>query len=391
MKVSEYINKVHRNFSSAFDLTNKTPTSPFLEADVGIEKAHEVRVAYPENSGLRQNDSESLELESFEEIFPENPERIGQELKQETKEAIKQHGTEAIAFYAPFHRYKHWGIRFIEERLYGEASIICEKSKTPYDKVLDSLIKAVYEHEIFHFRTEFYALVAEDKTPLNLYPKSVYLPYRRNKKNEKWHLLEEALANAHMFRLRYPRGFKNELKEMCDFSPKGYKDYKGHLNNRGHVKDESIFGFAKDVLRCSDLKKSEMGESLLNEVNEKRRSGLGPKPPLWFPKEEFLSFKITKQVPVYFRKSNAIREEERVYQRLNTIAMSELVDCIINMYDCEVIPTGTGGSHHLKIRTPKGDMIPVPPSRTVKSYFIRQIADSLGIGPREIRTNCFDT
>lgn len=120
-------------------------------------------------------------------------------LEEEAMRGIEETGVEAIAWYAPFHIYKIWGIYIDPYKLLGLSSSICRNIYGGTCRNLKLTVsyylccRIVIEHEYFHFLTEYVATMLETITQD---PK--YLPYvqRYSTKPPGYSLEEEAAATA---------------------------------------------------------------------------------------------------------------------------------------------------------------------------------------------------
>ena len=142
---------------------------------------------------LVEEEYRDIDAVNIEDMYPVNVKDIGKKEAERTKEAIKEHGIEAIAFYAPFHFHREWGIYVIEDKLYGFAyDVWLANTNINFHKILYLCLIAVLEHELFHFCTEFFSLIAE-----YFANNPVYIQYT-DKSMKPYFPLEEALANAYI-------------------------------------------------------------------------------------------------------------------------------------------------------------------------------------------------
>lgn len=147
----------------------------------------------------------------------------GLKYAKKTLDLIKERGTEAIAVYLPYHLSRSWGIYIFEEPLNGLSYIISHYTGLAFDYVFNLCERAVIEHELFHFQTEYAATIAE-----TVCRKPIYGPYfvRSRPYSED----EEAIANACMLTLSHlDAKIRSMLEMVCLESPPGYKDFRKFL------------------------------------------------------------------------------------------------------------------------------------------------------------------
>ena len=147
-------------------------------------------------------------------------------------QSIGRFGTEALAYYAPFHFYgpSHWGIYI---RDWGVAHLACAykgtRHLTPSDAwILRGAYRFLLEHEMFHFRTELAATRLEFLSAAH----GLYNGHFHDR-HAGW--LEEAMANASAYRKLAEDanssgsamllGFVAFLKDWMLTQPAGYRDY----------------------------------------------------------------------------------------------------------------------------------------------------------------------
>lgn len=163
-------------------------------------------------------------------------------------ERVREQGTEALAYYVSFHdfdRYKSrdWGIYILEsglcylaallQRAYYRASPlpaemetakVFDHGKLPWCQAVDHARTVLFYHEVFHFEADCVSACWE-----SLLQKPCWALHHDRVQGVSPHYdtLEEALANAHMYRSfsrRTCRGSTQWLKELIRNSPEGYRD-----------------------------------------------------------------------------------------------------------------------------------------------------------------------
>ena len=153
-------------------------------------------------------------------------EELGERYEKEVLREIEELGIEAIAIYVPYHLTKSWGIYIFLEKLSGLAFHVSQRLGIAFSDAFHSCGRAVIEHELFHFHTEYSATIIE-----TVVRRRIYLPYLRA--SRPYDKDEEAIANAWMLTSRSPyirrKIIRSELKRLCDMSPPGYRDYGKYL------------------------------------------------------------------------------------------------------------------------------------------------------------------
>ena len=169
---------------------------------------------------------------------------------QQIEEFIKKQGTDALAWYRPFHMDppERWGITILDRGIWYMASNLAtmmysDKSYTEYtdneiQHCRDIALDFLYHHEMFHFKVELAATMMEmiDSS------KPLYARYWSPQSNEEWFgsqvkshrlvkaPLEEALANSYAldkvcseFTRKDGVNVRNAIKEFMKAQPPGYK------------------------------------------------------------------------------------------------------------------------------------------------------------------------
>jgi len=363
MEINKIIERVKCTFEDAFEHREEPPKPP------------EYRI-------LRL---EPLEVD-FSSNMPVNAEKIGEEKSEETMEAIRKHGTEAIAFYAPFHFYypSYWGVYIIEDRLYGFAYLVYQKIRTKgilFDDIVELCRKCILEHEYFHFRTEFFSLVWEDFAE-----KIVYKRFKRE--NQPYCEMEEALANAYevrksilISRKQHIHGFSHAIRDLCRDAPAGYNNFENCL--RGHqIKNECIYEFVTHILKVVD--------DVRLVTNRISLVSKGLSYASWFPTHSFMRENILRQIPEYVCQPPSIPSDKRLYMILANKRIDDLLTCLERKYGCKI---RDNHGKHPKIELPNGKKISYSYSSSrrkgIYPRLIKEIASSLGIEKKEILKECF--
>jgi len=165
---------------------------------------------------------------------------------QQIKELIKEQGTDALAWYRPFHMdlQEKWGITILDQGIWYVARKLAEKmySKPPYtaneiQQCRNLALDFLYHHEMFHFKVELAATMMELINP----NEPIYAPYWSPQDYREWFAsdvkshpmgkapLEEALANSYAWDKVYSEYEKDErkvvkkaIREFIKTQPDGY-------------------------------------------------------------------------------------------------------------------------------------------------------------------------
>jgi len=342
----------------AFDLSRRF--SRFLEE---LKKTHPEFFKNPE-TGLPEDLDAGLPpgiLERSKNLLERYQSKdIGMRYEEETLIDIKEHGIEAIAIYVPYHLSINWGIYVFLERLSGLSYIVSKKGHISFDQAFEGCKRAVFEHESFHFLTEYIATITETikGTPL-------YLPYFY--KNRPYCEYEEAAANAWMLTLKSPyiRLIKNEIRALCDISPPGYRDYINFIS-KGEADYNAIRTF--------------WTETFLNKGGQ-----------AFFPTRiEMPSNNILKLIPIYYVNISDFSEtKDAVYCILANYRIHDILTKLVRILPQDIQKIDTDGGHQYYIYLRNGMKIPVPYHGSDGGYknvkIVNEVADALGIERKQLR------
>jgi hypothetical protein len=143
--------------------------------------------------------------------------------------ALATDGTEALAWYIPFHSNSDkWGIyirdigpRVIANRCFPD--LVRTNPVEAHELAYDFL----FAHEFFHHISELACTTLENADPSN----PLYHPYfRRLVSGNTNEVLEEALANSHALDFIPMKKNKDGLRQFMDDCPPGYRDYADFSN-----------------------------------------------------------------------------------------------------------------------------------------------------------------
>jgi len=167
---------------------------------------------------------------------------------QQIDQLIENQGTDALAWYRPFHMapQEKWGITILDRGIwYVARKLAAELYSAPYgdeDAIMhcrDIAKDFLYYHEIFHFKVELVATVMEKINP----NEALYAGYWKPQTNREWFgsevksnrqakaPLEEALANSYALhkvcseisgRERRSK-VKKAIKQFMKMQPEGYR------------------------------------------------------------------------------------------------------------------------------------------------------------------------
>ena len=290
---------------------------------------------------------------------PTISEDTGGEYAQETEDAIKEHGFEAVAFYIPYHLAEHWGIYIFLERINGMSYLVARRLGMRFEMAFHSCNRAIVEHESFHFQTEFSSTILETTLmkPIYLLYLERFKPYDRD---------EEAIANAWMLtsRSRYIEMIRSELERLCSISPPGYRDYGKYMIQKRIMDYSSVRVF--------------WAQRFLNRMT-----------PVFLPirLEMRASYRL---IPTYYL--SRIRTPEIadilhfIYNRYRVIDVLKKLKRILPE---DIVGIESGGREPFRLVLRCGRRIPIPYPRRKGGYVIsnivREVAENLGIDTKWLR------
>ena len=167
---------------------------------------------------------------------------------QQIDQLIENQGTDALAWYRPFHMepQEKWGITILDRGIwYVARKLAAELYSAPYDDE-DAIMHCrdiakdfLYYHEMFHFKVELAATVMEKINP----NEALYAGYWKPQTNREWFgsevkshrkvkaPLEEALANSYALHkvcseisgTERRSKVKNAIMQFMEMQPDGYK------------------------------------------------------------------------------------------------------------------------------------------------------------------------
>lgn len=282
------------------------------------------------------------------------------------RQRISAEGTEAIAFYRPFHYLPFegsWGIYFQEGALFDlaeEARRADRKRPDDAPRYFRALLAAVRQHELFHFRNEVLALTLEQPGQKRLflrYAKKVYRPTLGTAD-----CVEEALANAASLLVPFRDSdlIRPHLERIYAVSPPGYKDYANYLPAAAN-------------------------EDGIGLLTAQLITGVANPPPVpvrtWFPLASDQSVASAEQVPQY------LLLDPRISQDLRGILLGLLVNRMSDVFrfckkKCNAIVEA--GGRHSAVRFPSGRKVPFSSSWPhPPMFFLDQLAEAAGMPRRE--------
>lgn len=163
------------------------------------------------------------EVPVFPPIFVEPHSNIP-EIDEELEGDIRKQGTEALAWYIPFHQSQKWGIYFRVRGLsYLSNFFKNKKNLNDVNERIKMAFEVLFYHEFFHFLTEMTATNME-----MIYHKPIYNAYVEFIHNEvgfKSRLsIEEPLANAYTL-MRLPKQWHTRIKRFFKTQPFPYSTF----------------------------------------------------------------------------------------------------------------------------------------------------------------------
>ncbi|MDM7861923.1 hypothetical protein QTP81_15070 [Alteromonas sp. ASW11-36] len=205
----------------------------------GIKTLWDIDVPNSELSTSKLNDIYENELDSsdrqrkeLDEVF-EYAAEIDSELinnvmggnaGRDIKKSVLQNGVDALAYYVPFHvRGGQWGIYIPLSSIAFMISQVFHKVDAPPIDIMRMSVRALHQHELFHFAVEYALAQCEVIHRRPIYKNLNSL----NNPGVGYRLVEEQLANASMIRSfwgRRVRGKTQALRGFVRSQPAGYKD-----------------------------------------------------------------------------------------------------------------------------------------------------------------------
>jgi hypothetical protein len=290
-------------------------------------------------------------------VEPISDKELGERYEVETLREIEEVGIEAVAMYIPYHLARNWGIYILVERLNGLASLVRRGLSIPFEEAFRSCVRAVIEHERFHFHTEYSATTVE-----TVLVKPTYVPYFQA--SRPYDGDEEAIANAWMLtsKSRVITRIESELRRICNTSPPVYRDYGKYM-----VEDRVDYGRVREFWASRFLNSARL---------------------VFLPVriEMPQSYTLT---PIYY--VQALRAPE-LADALCFISNNWRVLDVVKRLK-EVLPDDVVSASGTEIRLKTGRVIPVhyhPKEGGAKLVkLVNEVADSLGVERRLLRDRVF--
>jgi hypothetical protein len=302
---------------------------------------------------------QNSELEGLaESSTPELGDLLVDEDLERERVRVSERGTEAIAWYVPFHYQPNedrWGIYIREIALFGIAEGFrkADPGQAPLQDYVRGLFNAVRSHELFHHRMEVLGLVAEQFSE-----RPLYLAYSRNAYRPSFgtsDCLEEALANATAVRAA-KRPMRDHIRAMCDGSPPGYRDYVRFLGKRDY--QEGLAGLTGRLRDGSNTPRASVAS--------------------WFPEIWRSSILDPDKVPMYLVTDPRIPQSLR--DKLFPLRIKRVRDVIRYCTNRRIGAKVVHGGKHSKLKFLSGASVPYSKSWVVPPhYFLKQVADVLGL------------
>jgi hypothetical protein len=177
------------------------------------------------------NEDKDSDRRAFDEIFEYGAEIdtdlfdnvMGGDAGNEIKTSLMVKGVDALAFYVPFHvRGGQWGIYIpVSSIAYMMTNVFKNIDAAPIDLMRMS-IRAMHQHELFHFAVEYAFSQCELLTEKSVYKELIT---KMNDPQLGYRGIEEGLANANMIRSFWGRSVKGKtaaLKSFVKMQPAGY-------------------------------------------------------------------------------------------------------------------------------------------------------------------------
>lgn len=177
---------------------------------------------------------------------------LGGGLGESVRKSIEMRGVDALGWYVTFHaRGVQWGIYIKSSSVLALTGMMFRHLAADIETRLRIAFRAIHQHEIFHFATDYMSAQWELITG-----RPCHKPARALRdKTAGYNFLEEALANANMIRssqrgrsgLRV-RGRAAALRDFTTFQPEGYRDAQSYVSPDAFM--AGCEGLARNYLRC---------------------------------------------------------------------------------------------------------------------------------------------
>jgi hypothetical protein len=179
-------------------------------------------------------------------------EALGGGLGESVRKSIELRGVDALGWYVTFHaRGVQWGIYIKSSSVLTVAAMMFKHLAADIETRLRIAFRAIHQHEIFHFATDYMSAQWELITG-----RPCHQPARALRdKVAGYNTLEEALANANMIRscqrgrstLRV-RGRAAGLRDFTAIQPEGYRDAHRYVSAAAYT--AGCERLTRDYLSC---------------------------------------------------------------------------------------------------------------------------------------------
>jgi hypothetical protein len=161
---------------------------------------------------------------------------------KEVENEVREYGTDALAWYKPFHFFRKWGI-YIRWR--GVSYLAYFLRKSGYNKPTETLIKCAFKtlhsHEYFHFLTEWAASFMEFTS---LKPR--YNHYLKFKSEREEANVEEPLANAYALK-QVNAMAQRRISGFFEIQPPIYRAFKSYVSEEEFALGKRKLGAYIDI------------------------------------------------------------------------------------------------------------------------------------------------
>lgn len=209
------------------------------------------------DDSLESDEGFGAELDEIFEIGAEIDEDRLQEafgggLGESVRKSIEMRGVDALGWYVTFHaRGVQWGIYIKSSSVLALCEMMFKYMRADIETRLRIAFRAIHQHEIFHFATDYMSAQWELITG-----RPCHRPARALRDKKAGYIfLEEALANANMIRssqrgrsaLRV-RGRAAGLRDFTTFQPEGYRDAQSYVSPDAFM--AGCEKLARNYVRC---------------------------------------------------------------------------------------------------------------------------------------------
>ena len=338
MKIADFLQETIRRSGKGEDFDKESSPLHF-------DKPCHSKIDYPEIETIHKVNFKSL----LEKVLDKS-EYLETYSREEFYNRLEEGGIETIAFYAPvhFHGAKNWGIYFNFPALGRFCREMNDKTNNASIETGKKCLRAILNHEYFHFEVELFSSIVEGARTVNLYK-----PYKYKSISS----LEEALANRQAYKTTSNKIFNAALSGIFKRCPNGYSMFDNYDKTQSY--QEGISRLKSNILDKLDCISSSTAFFSNNE----------------------LSKKLLRQVPLYLYSPLRFKNNCVFFSYLANTRPREFVNYLKDKYQAHY---DNSGGKHAKITFPNGKIIPLPRHRSLKDYLLKEVSHIVGIPKLDI-------